>query len=289
MTGERDIRSEDRQLLLDAICAATEKLVITYTGANEYSGQPPPARGAAGRAARRARHDDPGQGPRAHRHRASVAAVRHSQRHPRRARCPASRSPSTRPRCARRRCRSGERAEHPQFISEPLPPPPPETCPRRSGRLLQRPGQGVLPRARLHAAAGTSTASQDAMPVEIDALEQWTVGDRMLHDMLRGMASRAGARRRSGAAARCRPGQLGWRKAAEIRDQAAPAGDRSAAAPARRSRPGLRRRHRPRRWSPADRHGVAGVRRSPGVGDVLQAGRQAPARVVDSAAGVGRS
>ena len=39
MTGERDIRSEDRQLLLDAIGAATEKLVITYTGANEYSGQ----------------------------------------------------------------------------------------------------------------------------------------------------------------------------------------------------------------------------------------------------------
>ena len=46
MTGERDIRSEDRQLLLDAIGAATEKLVITYTGANEYSGQqrPPPCR-----------------------------------------------------------------------------------------------------------------------------------------------------------------------------------------------------------------------------------------------------
>src|SRR6185436_18125247 len=44
MTGERDIRSEDRQLLLDAIGAATEKLVVTYTGANEYSGQQrPPA------------------------------------------------------------------------------------------------------------------------------------------------------------------------------------------------------------------------------------------------------
>ena len=44
MTGERDIRSEDRQLLLDAIGAATDTLVITYTGANEYSGQErPPA------------------------------------------------------------------------------------------------------------------------------------------------------------------------------------------------------------------------------------------------------
>ena len=43
-TGERDPRSEDRQLMLDAIIAATEHLVVTYTGANETTGQPrPPA------------------------------------------------------------------------------------------------------------------------------------------------------------------------------------------------------------------------------------------------------
>jgi len=42
VVGERDIRSEDRQLLLDAIGAAGEKLVITYTGADEYTGQPHP-------------------------------------------------------------------------------------------------------------------------------------------------------------------------------------------------------------------------------------------------------
>src|SRR5262249_49941457 len=44
MTGERDVRSEDRQLLLDAIMAATETLVVTYTGANEHTGlSVPPA------------------------------------------------------------------------------------------------------------------------------------------------------------------------------------------------------------------------------------------------------
>lgn len=44
LTGERDARSEDRQLLLDAVLAATETLVVTYTGANEHSGAPrPPA------------------------------------------------------------------------------------------------------------------------------------------------------------------------------------------------------------------------------------------------------
>ena len=44
LTGERDARSEDRQLLLDALLAATEHVVITYTGANEHSGaRRPPA------------------------------------------------------------------------------------------------------------------------------------------------------------------------------------------------------------------------------------------------------
>jgi exodeoxyribonuclease V gamma subunit len=43
-TGERDVRSEDRQLLLDAISAATETLVITYTGRGEHTGAArPPA------------------------------------------------------------------------------------------------------------------------------------------------------------------------------------------------------------------------------------------------------
>ncbi len=44
LTGERDPRSEDRQLLLDAVMSAQETLVVTFTGANEHSGQPrPPA------------------------------------------------------------------------------------------------------------------------------------------------------------------------------------------------------------------------------------------------------
>ncbi|MEP6798086.1 MAG: exodeoxyribonuclease V subunit gamma, partial [Lapillicoccus sp.] len=42
VTGERDVRSEDRQLLLDAVLAATERLVVTYTGANEVTGQERP-------------------------------------------------------------------------------------------------------------------------------------------------------------------------------------------------------------------------------------------------------
>ena len=44
VTGERDLRSEDRQLLLDAVMAATDRLVITYTGADPRPGpEHPPA------------------------------------------------------------------------------------------------------------------------------------------------------------------------------------------------------------------------------------------------------
>lgn len=42
--GERDPRSEDRQLLLDAVMAATDHLVVCYTGADPVTGAPrPPA------------------------------------------------------------------------------------------------------------------------------------------------------------------------------------------------------------------------------------------------------
>ena len=72
--GERDPRSEDRQLLLDAICAAEDHLVITYTGADERTGAPVPpavplgelldaldrtASRAAGSAGARRRHHPP--------------------------------------------------------------------------------------------------------------------------------------------------------------------------------------------------------------------------------------
>jgi exodeoxyribonuclease V gamma subunit len=57
------------------------------------------------------------------------------------------------------------------------------------------------------------------MPVEIDALETWGVGDRMLRDMLRGIHpdQALAAEWRRGCLP---PGQLGWRKAREVRDVA---------------------------------------------------------------------
>jgi exodeoxyribonuclease V gamma subunit len=60
---------------------------------------------------------------------------------------------------------------------------------------------------------------EDAMPVEIGPLDEWTVGDRMLHDMLRGMDLKTAAEvewRRG----TLPPELLGWRKAKEIRCRA---------------------------------------------------------------------
>jgi len=58
------------------------------------------------------------------------------------------------------------------------------------------------------------------MPVDIDGLEEWTVGDRMLGDILRGMTP-DDARQAEWRRGTLPPGQLGWRKVTEIRDQAA--------------------------------------------------------------------
>ncbi len=95
------------------------------------------------------------------------------------------------------------------------------------------------------------------MPVDINALEEWTVGDRMLSDILGGLAP-DDARQAEWRRGTLPPGQLGWRKVTEIRDQAALLAIGGAATPPSRRRD-IRRRHRP--WlQAADRHGVAGVR-----------------------------
>ena len=55
------------------------------------------------------------------------------------------------------------------------------------------------------------------MPVEIDSLETWGVGDRMLADMVRGVHPDV-ARQMEWRRGTLPPGQLGWRKATEVRE-----------------------------------------------------------------------
>jgi exodeoxyribonuclease V gamma subunit len=219
MTGERDIRSEDRQLLLDAIGAATEKLVITYTGANEYSGQDrPPAVPLAellDTLDMTTRENVRGR-----------LVVKHPlQPFDIRNVIPGKLIPdepftfdSTVKRAAI--ASTGERKEQPPFISGPLLPVQADDVVLEDlVAFFKDPVKGFF-RALDYTLPWEVDGVEDAMPVDINALEEWTVGDRMLHDMLRGMTPDE-ARQAEWRRGTLPPGQLGWRKATEIKDQAA--------------------------------------------------------------------
>jgi exodeoxyribonuclease V gamma subunit len=219
MTGERDIRSEDRQLLLDAVCAATEKLVITYTGANEYSGQPrPPAVPLAelldtldlSTPVKIREHivvDHPLQP-------FDIRNVMPGELVPK---VPFSFDPTA---LRAAQVSSGERRAHPKFICRPLPPPPAEDVILADLiAFFKDPVKGFF-RALEFTLPRDVDGVQDAMPVDINSLEEWTVGDRMLGDILRGMTPDE-ARQAEWRRGTLPPGQLGWRKATEVRDQAA--------------------------------------------------------------------
>ena len=224
MTGERDIRSEDRQLLLDAVCAATETLVITYTGANEHSGQQrPPAVPLAelldaldataiaegGPVRDRitvhhplqpfdARNVEPG---------ALIAALPDTT---------FSFDPTVQRAAI---AAAGHRDDRPRFAEGQLPPPVPgDVSLAELVGFFKDPVRGFF-RALDYTLPTEVDGIDDAIPVEIDALQEWTVGDRILTDLLRGMSPERALK-----AEWCRgtlpPGQLGWRKAKEIRDQA---------------------------------------------------------------------
>lgn len=219
MTGERDIRSEDRQLLLDAIGAATEKLVITYTGANEYSGQPRPP------AVPLAELLDTLDVTTATEVRDRIVVEHPLQPFDIRNVIPGGLVPdvpfSFDPTVLRAaRAATGDHAEQPKFISAPLPAPPAgDVILADLVGFFKDPVKGFF-RALEFTLPYDVDGVQDAMPVDIDSLEEWTVGDRMLGDILRGMTP-DDARQAEWRRGTLPPGQLGWRKVTEIRDQAA--------------------------------------------------------------------
>ncbi|OBK14525.1 exodeoxyribonuclease V subunit gamma [Mycobacterium asiaticum] len=218
LTGERDIRSEDRQLLLDAVGAATEHLVITYTGANEYSGQRRPP------AVPLAELLDALDMTTEQEVRSRIVVQHPLQPFDFRNVEPGRLVPGVPFSFDRTVLRAalaaaGERAERPKFIDEPLAPPPPDDVVLADMVAFFRdPVKGFF-RALEYTLPWDVDGVQDAMPVDIDQLEEWSVGDRMLSDMLGGMAPDE-ARQAEWRRGTLPPGQLGWRKVTEIRNQA---------------------------------------------------------------------
>lgn len=218
-TGERDIRSEDRQLLLDAICAATDRLVITYTGANEYSGQPrPPAVPLAELLDALDRTTEaPVREEILIRHPLQPFDVRNVT--------PGALGVAGEPFTfdssvlAAASITGGQRPEQPDLLARPLPAPAPDDVTLADlSKFFANPVKGFFTALDVTLPWDVEGV-EDAMPVEIDNLQQWTVGQRLLTDMLAGMdPERAGqAEWRRGALP---PGRLGWRTASELRDQA---------------------------------------------------------------------
>ncbi|CRZ16217.1 exodeoxyribonuclease V subunit gamma [Mycolicibacterium neworleansense] len=216
-TGERDIRSEDRQLLLDAIGAATQTLVITYTGANEYSGQarPPAVPLAELLDTLKVTAEQP------------VAVVTTHPLQPFDIRNvtpgallpegPFTFDPTA---LTAAQASAGQRAERPPFFDHPLPAPATgDVALADLVTFFKDPVKGFF-RALEYTLPWDVDGVSDEMPVDIDALEEWTVGDRMLNDILRGMTP-ADAQQAEWRRGTLPPGQLGWRRAIALRDQCA--------------------------------------------------------------------
>ena len=219
MTGERDIRSEDRQLLLDAIMSATEKLVITYTGADDYSGhRRPPAVPLA--ELLDVLDQTTVAGIRSHivvQHPLQPFDVRNVTPGKLIGTTPFTFDPTV---LTAAKAAAGAQVEPQVFPQGPLLAPPHGDVAladliafvKNPVRSFFRTLDMALPR--------DVESIDDAMPIELDGLQKWQAGEQMLGDLRSGKDQRwvLDAEWRRGTLP---PGQLGWRLAKSIRDQAA--------------------------------------------------------------------
>jgi exodeoxyribonuclease V gamma subunit len=184
--GDRDARAEDRQLLLDALMAATDRLIVTYTGNDERTNIAcPPAvpvgelldmidrtAGAEARAQVVVRH--PLQ-PFDVRNFVAGALV------PER---PWSFDRTT---LEGARALTGERTPPAPFLPGPLPHAPERVIELEDlVRFAERPVRTFLRRRLGILASDHSDEIEDALPVELDGLGVWGVGQRLLEARLAG-------------------------------------------------------------------------------------------------------
>jgi len=191
--GERDARAEDRQLFLDAILAAKERLVCVYSGADERTGaaRPPAvplgelldvldrtAQVPAGRVRDRVLTRHPLQ-PFDTRNFEPGAIVRET--------------PFSFDRSAYEGSRAllADRQPRPPFLPAPVPDPDPRQVIELDAlvRLLEHPVRGFL-RQRLElSTTDEEDEPSDAIPVDPNGLEKWAVGDRLLRAGVAGTPS----------------------------------------------------------------------------------------------------
>ncbi|WP_435746896.1 exodeoxyribonuclease V subunit gamma [Nocardioides sp. SYSU DS0663] len=185
-TGERDVRSEDRQLLLDAVMAAGETLVVTYTGANEHSGAPRPPAVPLGELldALDRTTAEPVRDRVCVRHPLQPYDARNFADAALGVPGPFSFDASAR---AGAEAALGERRPRPPFLAAPLVERDTEDVALDDLQaFLRHPVRSFLRRRLDVGAARSADEVSDAIPIDLDGLDQWTVGDRLLREMLAG-------------------------------------------------------------------------------------------------------
>jgi exodeoxyribonuclease V gamma subunit len=190
--GDRDARTEDRQLLLDALLAAERGLIITYTGRDERTNERLPPAVPIGELLdcidEIARLPD-----------GTPASARVLVEHPLQATdegnfragglagpdVPWGFDPVA---LAGARARAGGQVSRPPFLAQPLPPLVADTVDLDElVRFFEHPAKAFL-RARLGVVMpGAADEPQDAIPVELSPLEEHHVGEGLLAARLAGV------------------------------------------------------------------------------------------------------
>ena len=185
--GDRDARTEDRQMLLDALMAATDKLIVTFTGNDERTNGPArrPCRSAScstSWTARCAATPAPG-----------CSSATRCSRSTRATSSRRTRGAST-ARCWAARARWPAIAPSPGRSSPgPLPADEEEVVGVEDlVRFARHPVRAFLRRRLGVSVAEYDDEVEDALPVELDGLGRWSVGERILQARLGG-ADRRGA------------------------------------------------------------------------------------------------
>jgi exodeoxyribonuclease V gamma subunit len=189
--GERDARAEDRQLFLDAILAAKERLVCIYSGADERTGAPRPPAVPLGElldVVDRTAHVSEGR-----------VRDRILKRHPLQPFDQRNFEPGKLVRDKPfsfdlsaydgSRALLHDRAPRPPFLVNPVPEREPPLTVELDAlvRFLEHPVKGFM-RQRLEVSATDDEEEpSDAIPVDPSGLEKWSVGDRLLRAGVAGL------------------------------------------------------------------------------------------------------
>jgi exodeoxyribonuclease V gamma subunit len=192
--GDRNPRTEDRQMLLDALLAATDRLIVTYTGNDERTNTPRPPAVPVGELLDGVDATARSGGPAPARERVVV-------RHPlqpfdprnfaRDALVPGQTWSFDSVTLEGARALTGRRAEPGPFLTGPLPPlDAPLVEIDDVVRFGQHPVRAFLRRRLRISVTDYSDEVDDDLSVELDGLGKWGVGQRLLDARLAGVAGR---------------------------------------------------------------------------------------------------